>query len=201
MRNYLVCLFIFMLFLLPPVKAAAQQYVFEEGANNTHINAQLIQEADKLHYLFAQLGKGSDTADYYLLDVPELSEQFVLEIYVPQEERFVNFTPSLIVTDPNIKQMQGAVPFGFPSGLGGRVFTWNQNSNDKKVSLQAFTSVWEGPKTIKDLSENKYLIAVFDPKGQGGRYVLKFGSKKSSDGVVQLLQKVFAYLRIKLQFY
>lgn len=200
-KHTLFFLLIFSLSLFTPGNVRAVEYVFESGDNNAAYKAQVVSASQDLQYVFGRLSMGPDTVDYYLLKFNQYYSQVSLKLLIPHEPSLVNFSPSLIVADPNATHMLGSVPFGFPENLGGRVHSRSNTDRQLINTDQAFGTYWQGPNTNKDTYPTGYLIAVFDPQGRGGKYVLQIGNKTTTSGQLGILNQLVAWLRVKLSLY
>ncbi len=181
--------------------AQAAQYVFESGNNNNIYNAQTIVDPQNQQYIYGMLSKGQDTTDYYSLEFQEYTPQVQIRLLVPDKEETKNFYPSLIMTDPYARGIEGQTPFGFPVNTGARVFDWSQMEETLTRDETMLETFRVGPSIVKDISPNKYILTVFDPGANGGKYVLEIGAKAAPNGWKTILNKITAFIRIKLYLY
>lgn len=182
--------------------ARAEEYVFDAGHNNKVVNAQVIPNPETKQYLYGILGAGYDTVDYYSLAFSDYTPQVVFELLVPVRQTTNPFRPSLIVLDPASKQViGGSLPFGFPTNMGGRMFPWPRTEERIVTDNDVWMKLRLGPQFIKDVSPSRYLVAVFDLEGRGGRYVLHLGAKRSADSFFSTISRLPALFRIKLDLY
>ncbi len=201
--HLLFCSFLAAIFLgaVPIPAAYAQLYTFETGGNNTLSNAQMIENPEKIQYIYGVTFLGLDTADYYRLTFSKYTQNVQFTLLVPQDKTTTNFYPELIITDPNTTHIFGSVPYGFPPQLGGRVFNWAAESDQTFTDNNVFENFKVGPSVTKDVSANTYFVVVHDPEAKGGRYVLKIGAETPIKDWRDYLNFVTAFVRIKLKLY
>ena len=182
---------------IKPVQA--ETYVFDNGLNNNVAVPQIINHPENLQYVYGILGSGEDLVDYYALPFTEDVGQVNFELLV--RDSVTNFRPTLIFVDPNQRGMQGQIPFGFPPNLGGRVYPWESGEDIKQADNTMFENFLVGPNFIRDLSANRYLLAVHDPSGKGGRDILHIGAKNLPESISDKFKAVLALIRIKFLLY
>ena len=200
-KNISLFIFFCLAFFVLPVGSLAQTYVFEGPVHNSFTTSQVISHAENKQYIYGYLSRGIDTADYYTLDFTEYSPQVQLSLLVPDNEQSKTFRPSLIFTDSGLSKMFGELPFGFSANIGGRVYVWDENTEDKIKDAAVSENLLQGPSFIKDFSQKQYTIAVYDPAGRGGRYVIAVGNKITDRGFSGFFEKIVAYLRVKFSLY
>lgn len=194
-------LFILSLILIRPAVASAQHYVFEKGLNNSYTSAQDVTNPGELQYVYGILSAQPEVIDYYALQFSDYTPQVKIELLVPKKDVFKYFHPQLIFIDPTSSRVEGNLPFGFPNGAGGRVFDWVIEQTATETDPNVLETFWVGPGLIKDMASNRYVVAVYDPAGGGGRYALKIGAQKRSDTWKDKLNTLVALIRIKLSIY
>ncbi len=194
--------FVFTCFLVLPVAwVEAQQYGFEKGGNNSALNAQVIENGENLQYVYGIISGGAELVDYYRVTFSHYTPNVQFSLLVPNDAKLNNFKPSLIVTDPSSTRMFGTAPFGFPPQVGGRVFPWSKEKDNLFTDDKTFEKLRIGPSVVKDVTASSYLVAVYDPTGQWGRYVLKIGAKPAVSNWKDNLRFVADFIRIKLRLY
>ncbi|RJR14793.1 hypothetical protein C4579_04200 [Candidatus Microgenomates bacterium] len=181
-------------------QVSAAQYVFENGQNNSYINAQLISNPQEYQYVYGYISPGSDTIDYYVLDFQTFTPQMQVALLKRSLTTDTSFVPMLVFGDPQQSRFIGQAPFGFPTNLGGRTYAWN-NEPEEITDDTMYESLLKGPAFIRDFSPQRYIVAVHDPTGVGGRYVLYLGAHEPKKTIGNQFQAFLALLRIKLNLY
>lgn len=179
----------------------AQTYVFESGGNNSFANAQVIASPEKIQYIYGVISKGDETIDYYQLPFSSYTENVQFTLLVNEDQKQANFRPAMIVSDPNSSRLLGVAPFGFPPQMGGRIFNWPHTEAVAEKDGNYLEKLFAGSTTSKNVSPNTYVVAVFDPDRQGGRYVLKIGAELPESSWQDKLQLVWSFIRVKLKLY
>lgn len=193
-------LFVFLIFLGSTRDMRASEYLFKVGGNNSVTNAQIIPEPKDQHYLYAKMSAGPELIDYYNLNFDDYTAQVVVELLIPKSIGKDDFRPQLIFSDPLNRYTEGVLPFNYPANLTGRVFTWGETARIT-TDVRTGEQFWVGPSFVKDMAPNKYTIAVYDPAGAGGNYVLKVGAAPKAETLKDKLFFFWSWLRIKLQLY
>lgn len=190
-------------FLLICVKStSAQEILFEHGLNNNHISAEEIEETGEAKYVFGVLSKGLDTIDYYRIIPSKPTTQLAVELFVPGREEYADFHPRLIISDPlTTRMIGGQAPGNFPENFGGRILNWPEDSVNEVTDKAVFSRMWVGPKKTINLGRDSLLLAIHDPQGGGGRYVIKLGGKTKPFSFNSLWINMLAWVRIKLLIY
>lgn len=193
--SLLILLFLF------STSALAQQYNFEVGGNNAFTSPQKILQPQNLRHIYGLLTVGEDKVDYYTFELDKAIANMQISLLINDKNENASFKPSLLFIDPRVKTMQGEPPFGFPRNLGGTVYSWPQGKSKLFRDEVIIETYREGPKLSKSLPEGKYVIAVFDPEGKGGRYVLLVGGQKPKETIADKFASLWAFVRIKLNIY
>jgi hypothetical protein len=200
-RGVLTYFFLLLVLLLNPRNSWAQEYVFEKGDNSSRTNAQTIKASRNIQYIYAQLGKGEYLTDYYNLSFTEFEPGINIELLI-SDRGGPTFRPDIIFIDPHARDMIGDVPSEFPANATGRVYDWEGSTGQIVTDKTISQSFVQGPQFIvKNTSNKQYGLAVFDPQGVGGRYVIKIGNEKSPSTFMSLLNNLLALIRIKLNLY
>lgn len=201
MRVWIITFLVTILILLSSSPIQAVSYIFDKGTNNTPQTSMSIPSPDKLKYLYGILTPGQDKIDFYTLSFGDYVSQETVQILVPVREAKKGFRPQIVFVDPLFKDFSGQLPYGFPPQLGGHVYDWSglpENIiEDKKVGEK----LMEGPGLTRDVSGQTYTLAVFDPGGRGGRYVLKIGAIEAQSSFMDEVNFILSYLRIKFNIY
>lgn len=205
LKQPVICLTVIFLALSSrTASVSAEEYVFESGHNNNVYNAQVISHPEIRKYLYGILGAGHDAADYYEFTFAGYTQQVVFELLLPDGGTKNLFHPSLAFLDPTSGQLTGGgnLPFGFPANMGGRIFPWPKTQERVVTDEDVWMKLRLGPQFVKDVSPTRYMIAVYDPDGAGGRYVLHLGAGATDDAsIFSLFNRLPAFFRIKLGIY
>lgn len=194
--------FIFLLiYFISTTSVYAQEYNFEAGGNNTYTSAQKIPQPQNLQYIYGVITKGDDKTDYYEFELVKSTAAMQISLVVPNKEEYTNFKPTLVFIDPRLEKMQGDVPFGFPTNLGGAAYPWPKGNNKVYTDELLFEDLHQGPYIRKNMPSGRYVIAVFDPMSMGGRYALLIGADKPKETIIGKFAAFWALLRIKLLIY
>jgi hypothetical protein len=189
------------LFLCASSSVKADYYQFDGGHNNSYTTPQIITSPEQSQYIYGYLSRGEDKMDYYVLNYTEAVERAKIELLVQDKETTRDFRPSLVLVDPAQRAMYGKVPFGFPETVGGRVYPWENLAVRKTSDDTVSENFLVGPGVVKDLPQNRYVLAVFDPEGTGGKYVLHISAKKPKETIEDKFRALWAFVRIKFDLY
>lgn len=188
------------IFFVVTTPALASVYVFERGGNNASHNAHPVSIADTTYYVYGILSPGQSTVDYYELDFANNVQQVEVRLLIPKSSS-ASFHPNFVLTDGTLGRVSGEAPFGFPREKGGKVYNWQGIGQQSFTDTHVAETFTIGPGLIGDFSVGQRLLAVFDPQGIGGRYVLKIGSRQGKESLKDKIASAIAYIRIKLQIY
>lgn len=194
-------LFIFVLiygFYTSASEACADTYIFEKGGNNYYTSSQEIPTPEKIQYLYGILSPGSEIADYYKFTLDKPFSDFSIELWLSEAEIKRRFRPTLVFIDPQSMQQIKDLPISFPSGQRGKVYVWEDLGITQTTATGKLTS---GVKTYKNISAGTYYLAVFDPEGHGGRYIIKTGAIDSPAGWLDKIKSLINIFRIKTMLY
>lgn len=88
------------------------------------------------------------------------------------------FAPSFALIGPGLPQPSGAVPFLIPEGYGAQIYP---TPKEREVSEEQFGygALLEGPQyPVEIATEGRYYVAVYDPEGRSGHYILSIGTSE-----------------------
>jgi hypothetical protein len=188
---------VFLLFSnLSPV--FADYYVFEKGGNNYYTAPQVIKNPERKQYLYGILSPGNIGVDYYEFSLNDNVTDFSIELLLSENEKSKLFKPTLVFVDPYTSQSISDVFIGFPSGQKGRVYSWEENGEFDTNEVDRYIS---GVKIERNFSAGTYRLAIYDPQGQGGRYVIKIGAIVNPENLLEKAMSIINILRIKLLLY
>jgi len=199
MFKLILKLFIIFIFLNFVTYAQAATYDFQKGNITSIRDTQKITNPENYHYVFGFLGKGQETINYHDFDLINYVPNMQVVLMIPDSEKNTKFRPGMVLINPYLLPTQEPLPFGFPYGVNGAVYIWNdENSFYNKEIMQNFIV---GPTFAEGLTAGNYKIAVFDPSGVGGRYILKVGAQDSPRSLTDLFHLVWVIFRTKLNIY
>src|SRR3989344_4737707 len=64
----------------------AQQYIFEEGGNNSYSKSQALSDPQNLKYIYAVVTSGGDVIDFYSLKVTRFTPHVTIELLIPKKD-------------------------------------------------------------------------------------------------------------------
>lgn len=194
-----IFVFVFILFAFV-APSFAEEYSFESGTNNSIDNAFVIPNPNKSQYVYGYISKGADTIDYYVFEPTDFLSGVGISLLTVGSS--TTFKPTLILADASSGRLFGKAPYNFPSNLGGRVLSWTDFTEMDVRDDDTFQKLVQGPTIVRDLTTQRYVLAVFDPNGIGGRYAIHIEtSEKKDTGILATLRHLIAAFRIKTSFY
>lgn len=193
----LLPLILFIIFV-PEIWAATYDFQ-KEGITNMS-NSQKITNPENYHYIYGFLGKGADTLNYYEFNLSAYSPNMQISLMIPESEKNTNFHPGMVIINPYLPSTSSQLPYGFPYGVSGAVYEWGESTGNF-YNKEIMQNLLVGPTFTEALTEGNYKIAIFDPGGMGGRYVLKVGAKEGQQSVVDTLKLIWVIFRTQLNIY
>jgi hypothetical protein len=140
-----------------------------------------------------RLGEYGDV-DAFMVDFPEATDGWELELIVPVcGEHFKDFFPSVAIIGPGLDTPEaGMLPFAVPEGMGVQIYS---DEDDKKAYLESgkrgviSSNYVTGEPAYRDTRQlvtipeaGQYIVAVFEPEGNVGAFMLSTGSKHDQFG-------------------
>jgi hypothetical protein len=161
------------------VPALAHQPFFEENdltfSNPEHIRDPTISTA-----IYSTLEK-QDDVDYYAFEANE-NQSILLSITIPQIAGQDNFAPTMALIGPGLPP--GVLPrnISTPESLGLLIIPPPMNATPFFEPFSR-TSYWTRQEQYVKIPVNgSYLVAVWDEKGEIGRYVFVIGDREVPGG-------------------
>jgi hypothetical protein len=177
-RNSNLQMLLIMLIVLVAPGAAHQP--FFEDKEFTADNSMLIKDSTISIAVYATLGTPKDV-DYYKFNGSK-NESVFLSITIPQLAGQENFTPTMALIGPELPNIDLPKQVIKPQNSGAFILQPPKNAT---TFLEPFsrTSYWTRQEQNVTLPANSsYEVAVWDEKGQTGRYVFVIGYKEVLGG-------------------
>lgn len=117
----------------------------------------------------------------YVTFTAEAGERFVGFTMNPSKHGARAFSPDFALIGPGLPAPQGPVPFLIPDGYGALLFP---TPDDREVAEEqlGYGPLLEGPlHEVEITTPGKYYVAVYDPEGRSGHYLLSIGSSEDED--------------------
>lgn len=179
-----------------PPPAQAESLVFKQGVQSTPETAWVVRRPG---VAFRYLGRlqSADAADYFSVT---LKRDQKLEISLETPTADGAFRPLLVFFGPGIGRPKEdpVIPIGEPNGA--LVLRQDKEQRDSYFDRLTLTDYYRGP-SLKFTAprDATYGIAIRSPKGESGRYVLRFSGQDEFDwrNIVDFLVNAFrAILRL-----
>lgn len=173
-----------------PAPAAADSLVFKQSAQDTPEKAWIVRRPNSAFRYFGRLEK-KDAADYFSIT---LKKDQTLEVSLETPVADGGFRPSLVFFGPGISRPKEdpVIQIGEPNGA--IVLREDKEPRDSSFDRLTLTSYYQGP-TLKFVApkDATYGLAIRTPKGDTGRYVLRFKGEYTFDwgGVVEFVVNAF----------
>ena len=133
----------------------------------------VIENAEQFTGVFATLGRYGDV-DAIQIKIHEAIDDWELNIGVPAcGDHFVAFYPMIAVIGEGLPTAKAdTLPFDVPVGMGVQVF----DPMDKEAIRRISDGFYEaGFLSVDFPAANDYTLAIWEPNGHRGAYVLRFG--------------------------
>ncbi len=179
MKNSLIWLasVVAVLSLIAP--SLAHQPFFED-VELTANNPMYIKDPSISTAVYATLATANDV-DYYTFNGTE-GEVVFLSITIPQISGQENFAPTMALMGPGLPSADLPSQVGKPEDYGAVILAPPQNATPFFEPFSR-SSYWTRQEQNIDLPESSgYLVAVWDDKGEAGRYVFVIGDKEVPGG-------------------
>lgn len=114
--------------------------------------------------------------DYYRFTVSQGGLDFFTQLLVPARGPDRDFRPSLALLGPGLPPVEGNLPLAVPTGWGAVIMDWE----DKGTFFEPFTQTryYMAREQRRSLPQGEWQLAVFHPRGKGGRYTLTLGEEE-----------------------
>jgi hypothetical protein len=134
-----------------------------------------------------RLGTEADV-DAFTVSFPGDKSTFQFQIFVPVcGQHFANFRPSVALIGPGLDTPKdAALPFTLPKGMGAWVFPDDRSLNGARIAVPTNTITGQEPVYSTNLQSitipqaGDYTVAVWEPDGNVGAYMLSTGTGSDS---------------------
>lgn len=197
MRGIFIAAFTALLALSPLRSANADVFRFKDAPQDTPETARVISDPGRAQRFFGRLD-GKDDVDYFSITA-EKDAAIALSLEVPSADK--DFHPVLIFFGPGLPRPaeDPAIPIGDPNGA---IVTREPEDNlVNRFDQFLFTTFLERARLeVTAPKQATYGIAVKEPAGVKGRYVLRIGSKDEF-AWSELLGRMRGVLKAMLRMY
>lgn len=161
------------------VPALAHQPFFEEN-DLTFSNPEQIRDPTISTAIYSTLEK-QDDVDYYAFEANE-NQSILLSITIPQITGQDNFAPTMALIGPGLPS--GVLPRNIskPEGLGLLILPPPMNATAFFEPFSRTSYRTRQEQHVKIPINGSYLVAVWDEKGEIGRYVFVIGDREVPGG-------------------
>jgi hypothetical protein len=114
----------------------------------------------------------------YLKFSANAGDEFVGSTYIPLKLGAENFSPNFALIGPGLPAPAGATPFLVPTGDGAQIYS---TPKDREIADEQFGygALLQGKEVSVTLpADGVYYVAVYDPEGMLGHYILSVGSSE-----------------------
>lgn len=114
----------------------------------------------------------------YITFTADQGERFLGMVFNPLKTGAREFRPSFALIGPGLPAVTGEVPFTVPAGSGAQIFTTPESLEVSDEQL-GYGAMLEGPMNEVTLpAAGRYYVAVWDPEGKSGHYVISIGESE-----------------------
>jgi hypothetical protein len=173
---YVLILLVAALFL-PSSAMAHKPFFVEEGKFRSFQHAFEIPDPTTSYAFYSQLTE-TGHAEFYVLTV-EKETPFYARISIPKSEKNREFAPAFALFGPGLPTTN--TPPSFPISIPeeqGRAFFLPTGEEDELFEPFTQTTLLQRQYVSHTLQSGIYYLAVWDPMGQSGKYVLATGEKE-----------------------
>ncbi|ARU62790.1 hypothetical protein CBW65_18800 [Tumebacillus avium] len=172
---YVLALLIAALFL--PTSAMAHKPLFVERSIGGYEQAFEIPDPSVSYAAYGEL-KERGGVDVYKFTLTKQAP-FYARISVPNQPATKDFGPAFVLFGPGLPTTNEPpnFPLELPADLGRAILLWN-GERDEFFEPFTQTSLIQHQLLSKTLEPGTYYIAVYDPTGGTGKYVLATGDKE-----------------------
>lgn len=175
---YLVIGLVIALFL--PSAAMAHKPIIIDRSIDRFETALSIPDATVSYALYGNLAQQGQV-DLYKFTLDQ-ETPFHARIAVPKRPQYADFTPAFVVIGPGLPTMNE--PPHFPLDIPkdqGRAILLSQGEADEFFEPFTQTTLIQHQLFSRNLGPGTYYIAVYDPTGRTGKYVLATGDREQFD--------------------
>lgn len=177
-KNVLIYLVLFLLCaLFLPSSSMSHKPLFAQSGISGFETAQTIPDADTAYGMVGEL-KAPQQVDVFKLGVTA-DTNFYARISVPNKPETKTFTPAFLLLGPGLPttNLPPNFPLEFDQDMGRAILL---AKGEKDESFEPFTqvSLLQRQYVSHTLHPGTYYLAVYDPDGRTGKYLLSTGTKK-----------------------
>lgn len=124
----------------------------------------------------------------YITFTAKAGDQFLGFTLNPNKNGAREFAPSFALIGPGLPAPTGNVPFRIPSGSGAQIFNV---PTDREIADEqlGFGALLESPQHRVTLpADGRYFVAIWDPQGKSGHYLISIGESEDETLVPNLEQ-------------
>lgn len=176
---------------VPAPDALAHRPYFEEEDISAS-DPWLVDDPTISTALYATLESDRDI-DYYAFD-GERGAEILLAMTIPQIEGQDRFAPSMALIGPGLEETELPRTIAVPDGSGSLVIEPPPDPAPTFFEPFSRTSYWERQEQRVTLPESgRYVVAVWHPAGEVGRYTFVIGEKERLGGDLAFPLKMRSY--------
>lgn len=166
----IACLFI-------PSNAMAHKPIFVERDVHGYENAYSIPDATTSYAIYGHL-QSPRAVDVYQVDIPA-DTPFYARLSVPKKAGADAFQPAFVLFGPGLPKSNEPpnYPLAIPDGVGRATFLF-EGGQDQFYEPFTQTTLLQRQFVSRTLSAGMYYIAVYNPDGATGKYVLATGTEE-----------------------
>lgn len=156
----------------------AHKPLFVEGQPSGFEQAFRIPDANVSYATYSDLATAGEV-DLFALTLTE-ETPFYARISVPKREGYADFAPALVLIGPGLPTSN--TPPNFPLELSreqGRAIFLPEGEADEFFEPFTQTTLLQRQWISRTLAPGTYYLAVYDPTGKTGKYVLATGEKEA----------------------
>ena len=173
-RPHVVASLLSLTILATPTAAWAESLIFKDSAQDTPETAWIVRQPDAAFRYLGRLEQ-KDEADYFSLT---LKKDQKLDISLETPAADGNFRPIMVFFGPGISRPKEdpVIKIGDPNGA--IILREDKEPRDSFFDRLTMTTYYQGP-TFKFIAprDATYGLAIRSPKGDTGRYILRFKGK------------------------
>lgn len=178
-------------YLTTPVSAAYQPVLEQRPAiaitNPEDLYEFAMRTGDPTFASYAIFGelKTSGEVDMYVFIVAK-DDVIPIELTIPAKTKYVNLRPTVVLVGPFIRQDPSVtIPFALPLGVDILPIPSPEGSRERTFDLMSVSWYYRGNSRDVPVSAGEiYFLAVFDPAGSTGEYVVTMGNTQNFSGSV-----------------
>jgi hypothetical protein len=177
-RLILYALILLILCLFIPSRAMAHKPIFVERMAGGYDTAYPIPNAVTSYAVYGQL-TAPRQVDVFQVTITD-DTPFYARLSVPKKAGFKTFTPAFVLFGPGLPKsnVPPNYPLALPDDLGRAIFLY-EGEQDEFFEPFTQTTLLQRQFVSRKLQPGTYYLAVYDPSGQPGKYVLATGTEEN----------------------